>query len=63
MNIDCILYRNERIGDKDYFYLREYCDGLIIDRCPEKCPFFKSRDEWKAIVVSKMTQYVKRDEN
>lgn len=64
MRIDCALQRSEKEGDKDYFTIRQYCDGLEYPYCKydEPCPFFKSVDEWRAIVVRKQTQYVRVSE-
>ena len=61
MRMNCALYRAERKGDRDYFTLTEYCDGLEYPFCKygEKCPFFKSYEEWKPVVVKKQTQYVR----
>ena len=60
MRKDCALYRSERIGDNEYYSIREYCDGLEELICKKrKCPFFKSNEEWRAIVVKKQTQYVR----
>lgn len=61
MRMNCALYRAERKGDRDYFTLTEYCDGLEYPYCKygEKCPFFKSYEEWKPVVVKKQTQYVR----
>ena len=56
----CALYRTERFGDNEYYTTREYCDGLEELICKKrKCPFFKSNEEWRAIVVKKQTQYVR----
>jgi len=61
MKKNCALYRAEKQGDRDYFILREYCDGLEYPFCKygEKCPFYKPEEEWKAVVVNKQTQYIK----
>ena len=63
MRDDCALYRSEKVGDDDYYYIREYCDGLEETLCDFRvCPFFKSSEKWKAIVVRKQTRYVRREE-
>lgn len=64
MREDCALYRAERKGDKDYYYIREYCDGLEYTYCArgKSCPFYKWKEKWRPIVVRKQTQYVRREE-
>lgn len=61
MRMDCALQRSEKEGDKDYCTIREYCDGLEYPFCKFgiKCPFFKSTEEWRPVVVRKQTQYVR----
>lgn len=60
MRTDCALYRSERVGDKEYNAVREYCDGLTDPVCRNgKCKFFKSAEKWRPIVVKKQTQYVR----
>lgn len=63
MRMDCALHRAERKGDRDYFTLRQYCDGLTEPYCAEgkPCPFYKSIDEWKPVVVNKQTQYIRHE--
>lgn len=63
MKTDCALYRAEKVGG-EYYYIREYCDGLEDAFCERghKCPFYKSRDKWMAVVVRKQTQYIRREE-
>ena len=63
MKSECALYRAERVGDKDYYYTREYCDGLIDPYCAKgkSCPFYKWSGTWMPIVVKKQTQYVRRE--
>lgn len=64
MREDCALYRAEKVGDKDYYYIREYCDGLEYIYCKrgKSCPFYKWKEKWMPIVVRKQTQYVRREE-
>ena len=58
----CALYRKEKVGDRDYYTYREYCDGLEEMICKTKdCPFYKSSEEWRPIVVKKQTQYVRTE--
>ena len=61
MRKDCALYRSERIGDNEYYSIREYCDGLDdpICKCKVICPFYKSKNKWRAVTVRKQTQYVR----
>ena len=64
MRSDCALYRAERKGDKEYYYIREYCDGLVEPFCDSgrSCPFYKWKEKWRPIVVRKQTQYVRIEE-
>lgn len=58
--MNCALYRTEKIGDKEYYSIREYCDGLDELICKNKeCRFYKSSEEWRAVTVRKQTQYVR----
>lgn len=60
MREDCALYRVEKHNDDGIMWLTERCDGLEVPMCKEgKCPFYKSKEKWRAIVVRKMTQYVR----
>lgn len=60
MRKDCALYRSERIGDNEYFSIREYCDGLDDPLCKSgHCPFYKSIEKWRPIIVRKQTQYAR----
>lgn len=58
----CALYRSERVGDSEYYSIKEYCDGLetpFYCNAGIKCPFYKSAEEWRPIIVRKQTQYVR----
>lgn len=57
---NCALYRCEKHEEDGIKWKDEYCDGLEELICKKrKCPFFKSKEEWRAIVVKKQTQYVR----
>lgn len=64
MRTECALYRVEKHNDDGIMWLKEYCDGLFDPYCKKNrpCPFYKSRQKYKAIVVRKLTQYVRVDE-
>ena len=64
MKTECALYRVEKHDDGGIMWLYEYCDGLEEAYCKRnrKCPFYKSREKWKPVIVRKMTQYVRVDE-
>ena len=61
---DCALYRAEKVGDREYYSIREYCDGLEDAYCGrgKSCPFYKWKEKWRPIVVRKQTQYVRTEE-
>lgn len=58
---NCALYRCEKHEEDGIRWKDEYCDGLETAICETKifCPFYKSNEEWHAIVVKKQTQYVR----
>ena len=64
MRSDCALYRSEKVGDREYYSIREYCDGLEDAYCGrgKSCPFYKWKEKWRPIVVRKQTQYVRIEE-
>ena len=64
MRSDCALYRAEKVGDREYYTIREYCDGLEDAYCGrgKSCPFYKWKEKWRPIVVRKQTQYVRIEE-
>ena len=63
MKTDCALYRAEKHNDDGIMWLNEYCDGLEEAVCKTKaCPFYKSKEIWRAIVIHKQTQYVRFEE-
>ncbi len=63
MKKECALYRSEKKGEGEYYYVREYCDGLEDAYCQrgKSCPFYKWSGTWMPIVVKKQTQYVRRE--
>ena len=64
MRQDCALYRCEKHREDGLTWIIEYCDGLDDPFCRagKSCPFYKWRGKWKAVVVRKMTQYVRAEE-
>lgn len=62
MRKTCALYREEKKKEKGFEWTHEYCDGLEVRLCNlQDCPFYKSKEEWRAVVVRKQTQYVRAE--
>lgn len=58
---NCALYRCEKHEEDGIKWKDEYCDGLETAICKTKifCPFYKSKNNWRAIKFRKLTQYVR----
>ena len=58
---NCALYRCEKHEEDGIKWKDEYCDGLDepICKCKVICPFYKSKNKWRAVTVRKQTQYVR----
>ena len=57
---NCALYRCEKHEEDGFKWKDEYCDGLDDPICKSgECPFYKSIEKWRPIIVRKQTQYVR----